>query len=128
MSLIVVLFCLLTVFGLYYANNPLRHGWPFLNRRFVNWLPLGMTYAFLYMGRYNLQVAKNALGPLMARSRSATDSSRGSRSIVCVGSRAGACEGWRLPFTGRKLAVLIYQRPRRGCMSTESPKIALSGR
>ena len=65
MSLIVVLFCLLAVFGLYYANNPLRHGWPFLNRRFVNWLPLGMTYAFLYMGRYNLQVAKNALGPLM---------------------------------------------------------------
>jgi len=24
-----------------------------------------MTYAFLYMGRYNLSVAKNALGPLM---------------------------------------------------------------
>jgi len=26
----------------------------------------GMTYAFLYMGRYNLAVAKNALGALMS--------------------------------------------------------------
>ena len=31
-------------------------------RRFINWFPLGMTYAFLYMGRYNLNVSKNALG------------------------------------------------------------------
>jgi OPA family glycerol-3-phosphate transporter-like MFS transporter len=37
-----------------------------LSRRFINWFPLGMTYAFLYMGRYNLTVAKNALGSLMS--------------------------------------------------------------
>src|SRR5581483_10977424 len=30
------------------------------------WFPLGMTYAFLYMGRYNLTVSKNALGTLMS--------------------------------------------------------------
>ena len=30
----------------------------FLKRRVMNWLPLGMTYAFLYMGRYNLKVSK----------------------------------------------------------------------
>jgi len=65
MSLIVVLFCLLAVFAFYFANNPLRHGRAFMNRRFLNWLPLGMTYAFLYMGRYNLAVAKNSLGTLM---------------------------------------------------------------
>jgi len=36
-------------------------------RRFVNWFPLGMSYAFLYMARYNLNVTKNALGDLMTK-------------------------------------------------------------
>jgi OPA family glycerol-3-phosphate transporter-like MFS transporter len=31
-------------------------------RRFLNWFPLGLTYAFLYMGRYNLSAAKTAIG------------------------------------------------------------------
>jgi OPA family glycerol-3-phosphate transporter-like MFS transporter len=35
-------------------------------RRFANWFPMGMTYAFLYMARYNLTVSKNALGSLMS--------------------------------------------------------------
>ena len=39
----------------------------FLRRRVMNWLPLGLTYAFLYMGRYNLTVSKNALGDLMTK-------------------------------------------------------------
>ncbi len=38
------------------------HSPEFLRRRFWNWFPVGLTYAFLYMGRYNLTVAKNALG------------------------------------------------------------------
>ena len=59
--------CLAIVIGLYFRNNPLRHGWWFLIRRFINWFPLGMTYAFLYMGRYNLNVSKNALGDLMSK-------------------------------------------------------------
>jgi OPA family glycerol-3-phosphate transporter-like MFS transporter len=37
-------------------------------RRFINWFPLGMTYAFLCMGRYNVIVAKGALGTLMSKS------------------------------------------------------------
>ena len=41
------------------------HSAAFLRRRFLNWFPLGLTYAFLYMGRYNLNVAKGALGSLM---------------------------------------------------------------
>ena len=57
--------CLLIVSGIYFYNNPLKHGPWFLSRRFINWFPLGMTYAFLYMGRYNLTVAKTALGSLM---------------------------------------------------------------
>ncbi len=36
-------------------------------RRFLNWFPLGLTYAFLYMARYNLTVSKNALGELMTK-------------------------------------------------------------
>jgi sugar phosphate permease len=43
-----------------------QHSSAFRRRRFFNWAPLGFTYAFLYMGRYNLTVAKNALGDLMS--------------------------------------------------------------
>src|ERR1043166_8946847 len=66
MSLAIVFLCLALVIGIYFYNNPLNHGSWFLSRRFINWFPLGMTYAFLYMGRYNLAVAKNALGSLMS--------------------------------------------------------------
>jgi OPA family glycerol-3-phosphate transporter-like MFS transporter len=61
----IVAFCLTVVVFVYFYNNPMKHGPWFLSRRFINWFPLGMTYAFLYMGRYNLTVAKNALGSLM---------------------------------------------------------------
>ncbi|MDE0892161.1 MAG: MFS transporter [Planctomycetota bacterium] len=36
------------------------HSAAFRKRRVLNWLPLGLTYAFLYMGRYNLKVSKFA--------------------------------------------------------------------
>ncbi len=65
MSLSIVFICLAVVIGIYFYNNPLKHGPWFLSRRFINWFPLGMTYSFLYMGRYNLAVAKTALGTLM---------------------------------------------------------------
>lgn len=38
------------------------HTQAFRNRRTLNWLPLGLTYAFLYMGRYNMTVLKNVQG------------------------------------------------------------------
>ncbi|MDR0966350.1 MAG: MFS transporter [Myxococcales bacterium] len=41
------------------------HSKAYLTRRFFNWFPLGLLYAFLYMARYNLNVAKNSLGVLM---------------------------------------------------------------
>ncbi|PLX31238.1 MAG: MFS transporter [Ignavibacteria bacterium] len=49
------------------TRNPLNHSPAFRRRRVLNWLPLGLTYAFLYMARYNLTVSKNALGPLMSK-------------------------------------------------------------
>lgn len=54
--------CLIFVITLYFRSNPLKHSRWFMWRRFVNWFPLGMTYAFLYMARYNLNAAKIALG------------------------------------------------------------------
>jgi OPA family glycerol-3-phosphate transporter-like MFS transporter len=40
----------------------LGHTEAFKRRRFYNWFPLGMTYAFLYFGRYNVNAATSALG------------------------------------------------------------------
>ncbi len=39
----------------------LGHSEAFKRRRFFNWFPLGLTYAFLYMGRYNINEATSAL-------------------------------------------------------------------
>jgi OPA family glycerol-3-phosphate transporter-like MFS transporter len=68
MDLLLIGLCLCIVIILYFLNNPLNHGRWYVTRRFFNWLPLGMTYAFLYMGRYNLNVSKHALGSLMSNS------------------------------------------------------------
>ena len=59
---------LLTVIALVVWRLPhvdLGHSKEFRRRRFMNWFPLGMTYAFLYMGRYNLTVATSSLGELI---------------------------------------------------------------
>jgi OPA family glycerol-3-phosphate transporter-like MFS transporter len=56
---------LLAVISLVVTRLPrvnLGHSPAFLRRRFLNWFPVGLSYAFLYMGRYNLTVCKNALG------------------------------------------------------------------
>ncbi|MEX1024084.1 MAG: MFS transporter [Planctomycetota bacterium] len=56
---------LLVVVGIVIARLPrvdLGHSDAFRFRRVTNWLPVGLLYAFLYMGRYNLTVAKGALG------------------------------------------------------------------
>src|SRR5690348_10619015 len=66
MYLSLVALCLAAIVGLYFYNNPLQHSRWFILRRFINWFPLGMTYAFLYMGRYNLNVAKNAMDTLIS--------------------------------------------------------------
>ncbi len=67
MDLLFVGICIGFVIFLYFKNNPMKHDRNFMVKRFFNWFPLGMTYAFLYMGRYNLSVAKNAFGDLMPK-------------------------------------------------------------
>lgn len=49
------------------ADATIDHSPAFRRRRFLNWFPLGLAYAVLYMGRYNLTVAKNDLGDLMTK-------------------------------------------------------------
>ncbi|MCC7071460.1 MAG: MFS transporter [Deltaproteobacteria bacterium] len=41
------------------------HSDAFRRRRVFNWLPLGLTYAFLYFGRYNINEATSALGKIV---------------------------------------------------------------
>lgn len=43
------------------ALEGITHSSAFKTRRFLNWFPMGLTYAMLYMGRYNLTVAKTSL-------------------------------------------------------------------
>ena len=45
----------------------MQHSQSYRTRRFFNWFPLGLTYALLYMGRYNLTVSQTALGDLMTK-------------------------------------------------------------
>lgn len=52
---VIILISLITyIITLYFLRNPMRHSKAFMWRRFLSWFPLGMTYAFMYMARYNL--------------------------------------------------------------------------
>ena len=51
------IFFLLVAIGVVLARLPkvdMGHSEAFKRRRVMNWVPLGLTYAFLYFGRYNL--------------------------------------------------------------------------
>ncbi len=45
------------------------HGPAYRRRRFLNWFPLGVTYAAFYMGRYNLNVSSTELMTRFALSK-----------------------------------------------------------
>lgn len=58
------IFILLAVIGVVIWRLPkseIQHTKEFRSRRRLNWIILGLTYAFLYFGRYNLSVAKTQL-------------------------------------------------------------------
>ncbi len=60
---------ILLISFIYFYNNPVGHTRAFRVRSYLNWIPLGLTYASLYMGRYNLTEAKTAFGDdLMSKS------------------------------------------------------------
>ncbi len=68
-----IMICIIGVSVLiYFMNNPVGHSKDYRMRCFLNWFPLGLTYAFLYMGRYNLTVSKSALGSLMSNEQFGT--------------------------------------------------------
>ncbi len=70
---ILILLTVVTVVITRLPKIEVSHDAAFRRRRVMNWLPLGLTYAFLYMARYNLKVSKFAFeemegaggGPLM---------------------------------------------------------------
>ena len=64
---IVPILVLCVIIAIFIARLPkvdLDHSRQFLRRRLANWVPLGLTYAFLYMARYNITVLKNMGGIL----------------------------------------------------------------
>ncbi len=69
MGVLIMAIVMLIVVWVYFSHNPMNHSKAFLMRRFVNWFPLGLSYAFLYMARYNLNIVKNALGADMNNSQ-----------------------------------------------------------
>ncbi|MCP5105714.1 MAG: MFS transporter, partial [bacterium] len=55
---ILILLAVVTIVIARLPKIDVGHTKAFLKRRVMNWLPLGLTYALLYMGRYNLKVSK----------------------------------------------------------------------
>ncbi len=58
LAAIALLLVVITIVILRLPKVDLGHSPAFQKRRVQNWLPMGLTYAFLYMGRYNLAVSK----------------------------------------------------------------------
>lgn len=66
---------LLAAIGVVIARLPkidMGHSPAFERRRLQNWIPMGLLYAFLYMGRYNLTVAKDVFADRMNNEAFAT--------------------------------------------------------
>ncbi len=63
----------------------------FRTRRVMNWLPLGLTYAFLYMGRYNLKVSKFAFEEMVGPDGTALMSNQDFATIFTVGVWVYGC-------------------------------------
>jgi OPA family glycerol-3-phosphate transporter-like MFS transporter len=55
-------------------------------RRVLNWVPLGLTYAFLYMGRYNLKVSQGAFGAIQNSAGEPMMTNAGFATIFMVGT------------------------------------------
>ncbi len=62
------------------------HSKAYRIRRVMNWLPLGLTYAFLYMGRYNLKVSKHAFEEMAGADGSALMANADFATIFGVGT------------------------------------------
>ncbi|MDP2361386.1 MAG: MFS transporter [bacterium] len=65
---ILLLLAAVTVVLMRLPKIEVGHSPAYRQRRVLNWLPLGLTYAFLYMGRYNLEVSKHAFSDIVGQS------------------------------------------------------------
>jgi OPA family glycerol-3-phosphate transporter-like MFS transporter len=105
---------LLVVVAIVIARLPrieLGHSDAFRRRRVFNWLPLGLTYAFLYMGRYNLTVAKGAFESMQAPDCSALMGNDDFGYIFMVGTIVYGCSflinGPLTDRYGGKFSILV---------------------
>lgn len=60
MQLIIVAMLITYIVTLYFMRNPLKHTPKFMWVRFLSWFPMGMTYAFIYFARYNIDTLATA--------------------------------------------------------------------
>jgi MFS transporter, OPA family, glycerol-3-phosphate transporter len=87
------------------------HSKAYRIRRVMNWLPLGLTYAFLYMGRYNLKVSKEAFEEMAGADGGALMGNEDFATIFGVGTIVYGCafliNGPLTDRIGGKKAILI---------------------
>ena len=106
---------LLVVVAIVIARLPkvdeVNHSDAYRKRRLWNWLPLGLTYAFLYMGRYNLKVSKNVFEDMQDPTGGALMSNADFGYIFAVGTIVYGCSflinGPLTDRFGGKLAILL---------------------
>lgn len=60
MQLLIVAMLITYIVTLYFMRNPLNHSKKFMWMRFLSWFPMGMTYAFIYFARYNVDTLATA--------------------------------------------------------------------
>ena len=83
---ILILLAVITVLIARLPKVEVGHSKGYCRRRLMNWLPLGLTYAFLYMGRYNLKVSKNALEGMLGPDGDVLMSNADFATIFAVGT------------------------------------------
>ncbi|MCL2822695.1 MAG: MFS transporter [Polyangiaceae bacterium] len=69
----------------------IEHSKEYRRRRVLNWLPLGLAYAFLYMGRYNLTVSKRVFEHLTNSAGEQLMTSADFGSIFGIGAAVYGC-------------------------------------
>ncbi len=87
------------------------HSQAYRWRRVRNWLPLGLTYMFLYMGRYNIKVSQHAFGDLKNAAGDPLMSNADFATIFMVGTAVYGCaflnNGPLTDRLGGKFAILM---------------------
>jgi len=89
MSKLLPIAILLAVIALVIYRLPkidLGHSDAFRRRRVFNWLPLGLTYAFLYMGRYNVKVSQHVFEEMPDAAGDSIMGSAGFATIFGIGT------------------------------------------